>query len=147
MNKSVKKSIIYLIDFVSIPLTIISSIWLKFIRTRIVGLWSSESPFSKFIFDLIGVFPIINHYYEPQFVYNKESFEISSLNRSLPGIDLDLETFKRNMTDLNYSEEIIEISKLPLNNLNYNFKAGSFLSGDSEILYSLIRKLKPKKII
>lgn len=135
-----------IIDNLFSPLTVLSLFWLRFVRKRIVGLWHSESQTSLSLFRKIGIFPISDDFYEP--LFNTKDLKIPlNRDRNLPGIDLN-ETGQLNLlSSINYSSEILEISKQKRNKLSYTFSEGSFLSGDSEILYSIIRYLKPTKII
>jgi predicted O-methyltransferase YrrM len=108
---------------------------------------SHKLPFSKKILNYIGIFPLTNHYYEPQFNYDgikKNLYE----NRYLPGIDLNLNQQLNNLSKLIYKNELIELdleNKTP--NYNFNIKNNYFENGDAEIYYHLIRHLKPKNIL
>src|SRR5258705_3677668 len=70
------------IDILLPPLTLLASILLFTIRKIRV----SHMPVSKAIFKKIGVFPIVNHYYEP--LFDDKQLKLS-LNRErfLPGIN------------------------------------------------------------
>ncbi len=108
---------------------------------------SHKLPFSKKILNYIGIFPLTNHYYEPQFNHdriNKNFYE----NRYLPGIDFNLNKQLNNLSNLIYKNELIELNlenKSP--NYNFNIKNNFFENGDAEIYYHLIRHLKPKNIL
>jgi tRNA G46 methylase TrmB len=65
----------------------------------------------------------------------------------LPGINFGTSNQVEFLKSFDFSIEIEKLSKIENSHLNYSFNRGSFLSGDSEILYSFIRLLKPKKII
>jgi hypothetical protein len=144
--KLFKIALITFLDFLFVPVTVIASILLKLIRLYNVGLFKTISPFSKIIFQKIGVFPIVNHYYEPYF-YTKKPFKSFRLDRSLPGINFNIQEQLNLLNEFNYCDEIIGIANLPKSNLNYSFLLGPFGSGDSEILYNIIRHFKPKNII
>jgi hypothetical protein len=141
-----KKNVKKLIDLVFSPLTIISVLWLKYIRKSIVKFWEDDSIISKSIFNRIGVFPILDHYYEPRFNYKRLKFSLRE-DRQLNGIDLNVSEQLSFLKNFNYNEEINEINKLPEAELTFSFSKGPFRSGDAEYLYNLIRFLKPKKII
>lgn len=99
----------------------------------------------------IGVFPIINHYYEPQFKYTKE--EIKSFNvRTISGINLNIKSQLNFLNLLKYNKELIDLnllkSKFNKNKkLNFDIYNGSFEAGDADFYYQIIRFFKPKKII
>lgn len=142
----IKLSIIKFLDFTLFPLTIISIIWLKFIRTWIVGLWHSEAEVSRYLFRKFGLFPIKDDFYEPLFNTERLKYPLDK-DRNLPGVELNHNSQIKFLQSFDFSTELMELSKLPKSSLNYNFERGSFLSGDSEILYSVIRLNKPKRII
>lgn len=135
-----------MLDFGLSPFTILSLLWLKFVRINIVGLWNSESRISLNLFRKIGIFPISDSYYEPLFNTQNLKYPLNK-DRLLPGIDFSTSDQISFLSSFDFSDEIINISKLESSNLNYSFNRGSFLSGDSEILYSIIRFIKPKRII
>lgn len=134
------------IDLTFSPLTLISAVWLRFIRKRIVLFWSNDSLISKIIFIKIGVFPIIDHYYEPLFNYKRLKHS-SREDRQLNGIDFNLSEQLSLLKKFNYNNELKEIAGRLEYELTYSFSKGPFLSGDGEYLYNIIRLLKPKKII
>jgi hypothetical protein len=146
MKHIFKNILIYFIDILFSPFTFFGAIWFKLLRKYNIGFFKTISPFSKLIFEKVGVFPIIDHYYEPSFnKYN--SITAQRADRKLPGINFNVEKQLGNLRNFNFNSEIIEISKLEQNQLNYSFSKGPFLSGDSEILFNIIRLYQPKKII
>lgn len=144
MKKMLKKLLIIIIDIIFSPLTLLASFWLKLIRKYNVGLFETISNTSKNIFQSVGVFPITDHYYEPfmgKMAYSQKT------KRNLPGIDFNIDKQLLFLKNFNYQNELKEISMLPADQLNYSFSKGPFRSGDAEILYNIVRFLKPKKII
>lgn len=145
MNKKlIIKPGIIIIDIILSPFTLIAAFWLKLIRLYNVGLFETISTTSKKIFYFVGVFPISDHYYEP---FLGRSANNQAKKRSLPGIKFNIENQLLFLKNFNYQNELIEISSLPVSHLNYSFSKGPFRSGDAEILYNIVRFLKPKKII
>jgi predicted O-methyltransferase YrrM len=140
-----KKIIVTALDYILSPFTYLAAIWLRFIRKNNVGFWGTVSPLGKKIFKSVGVFPIIDHYYEPLF----DGSKLTSLreNRHLPGIDLNVIGQTAFLNRFNYGDELLEISKLPANRLNYSFTTGPFRAGDSCVLYSMVRYNKPRRIV
>ncbi len=94
----------------------------------------------------VGVFPIRNHYYEPQFD-NRDSRMDFSQDRHLPGINWNdsgqLETLQR----FNFSQELSDLQQEKTDSLTFYLNNGAFDSGDAEYWYQLIRTFKPRKII
>ena len=88
ITQSIKSALIFIFDFLIIPFTILVALLLKLIRKYIVTFWGKKAPFSLLIFQKIGVFPIIDHFYEPYFFTNKQNLKCKS-KYSFPGIDLN----------------------------------------------------------
>ena len=126
-------------SFILFPASVIMLLYRKF--------GSHKLPFSKKILNYIGIFPITNHYYEPQFNFSQLKRGLYK-NRSFPGIDFNMKKQLKNISNLIYKNELIELNlekKSP--NYNFNIKNNFFESGDAEIYYQLIRHLKPKNIL
>lgn len=108
-------------------------------------------PISTSLLKKIGVFPIVNHYYEPQFKYTKE--EIKSFNvRIISGINLNIKSQLNFLNLLKYNKELIDLNLLKsqfnkTKKFNFDIHNGSFEAGDADFYYQIIRFLKPKKII
>ena len=146
MKNNIRNIVIYASDFLLVPFTILAAIWFRLLRIYNIGLFGTISPISKIIFQKVGVFPITDHYYEPYFS-RSNSKPIKRLDRKLPGINFNLDKQLALIRSFNFNSEIIEISKFEENKFNYSFSKGPFLSGDSEILFNIIRLYHPKKII
>ena len=116
-----------------------------FIYTK---LGARRLPLSRDLFKLFGVYPIKDHYYQP--LFNVKKLNFSDKKRYLPGIDLNTNYQIELLKELNYTDEIKSIPKnenLKNNYDSFKFNNGSFLAGDADFLYSIIRKFKPRKII
>ena len=141
-----KKLLTTLIDIFTIPLTFISGVWLKFVRKRLVGFWHSNAPLTRLVLQRIGMFPIINHYYDP-FISPSKFKKPLHENRTLIGINLRKDEQLSLLKKFDYRNELLEISTLPKNKLTYSFDNGPFLSGDSEMLFNIVRYFKPQRVI
>jgi predicted O-methyltransferase YrrM len=108
---------------------------------------SSKLNFSRNLLFKIGIFPIIDHYYEPQFNFENLKKELDE-KRNLPGINFDITQQLFLLEKINYKEELLNLN-LEIGSPNTNFKIDNnfFERGDAEIYYSMIRYYKPKKII
>ena len=82
----------------------------------------------------MGVFPIRNNYYEPQFDFREMVKPLSS-DRFLPGVNFNVKGQLEFISKFSFTHEKIDIPK------------NSFKEGDAEYWYQIIRMLKPKKII
>jgi hypothetical protein len=98
---------------------------------------------SKKIFDYVGVFPIINHYYEPLF-REKDISKSLSFNRTLNAINFNIDNQLNNLNNYIFSQEFRDFVD---KDKSFHFGNGSYESGDAEYLYNFVRYLKPKRII
>lgn len=92
-----------------------------------------------------GVFPILNHYYEPQFDY-RDSGKNFSEERTLNGIEWNIPEQIEMLENFRYSEELLKFPQERPETLAFYFKNDAFGPGDAEYWYQLIRFLKPKRI-
>lgn len=93
----------------------------------------------------IGVFPIRDHYYEPQFD-NRTTQQPFSQDRNLPGIDWNITEQLKLLDTLSFSQELVGIPKQKPDNFDFYLNNGAFESGDAEYWYQLIRLVKPTRI-
>jgi len=93
----------------------------------------------------IGVFPIRDHYYEPQFNYTETVLPFSK-DRNLPGIDWNLLGQLKLLSELKYSNELSNIPMYAAESNKFYLNNGAFESGDAEYWYQLIRFIKPRRI-
>ena len=70
----------------------------------------------------------MNHYYEPLFDSSKIIKSLRN-DRNLPGINFNVDSQLNLLREFNYNSELIEISKLPEDELTYSFNKGPFRSG------------------
>jgi len=140
MKKIIKK-IIPTIDVILMPVVYLSAWLLKIIRK--IGI--QRLPICKNTLLNVGVFPIRNHYYEPQFDYRDSEIDFSK-NRALKGINWDVSSQLRLLESFNFSEELKDTPQEKTTSLEFHFNNGAFESGDAEYWYQLIRVKKPRKI-
>lgn len=93
----------------------------------------------------VGVFPIRNHYYEPQFD-NRNLNKPLSQDRNLPGIDWNVTEQLSTLQTLTFSKELADVPQKKSESIEFYFDNTAFGSGDAEYWYQLIRAIKPKKI-
>ncbi|MBK5278524.1 MAG: class I SAM-dependent methyltransferase [Bacteroidia bacterium] len=93
----------------------------------------------------VGVFPVRNHYYEPQFDFRKIKLSFSE-ERSLPGISWNAQEQLEMLNKFTFSSELTNIPTNKTDDLHFYLNNGAFVSGDAEYWYQLIRAKKPKKI-
>jgi predicted O-methyltransferase YrrM len=109
---------------------------------------SAKFPRSTRVLKKIGVFPIIDHYYEPMFNHSSLTRPLSD-DRDLPGIDLNVDGQLDRLSKLNFSSELIamKLDRPPADLTDFCIDNPSYGPGDAEFLYQIIRSIKPRKII
>lgn len=139
-----KVALLSLIDILISPLTLVYAYYLKFTRKR----QFSGMPITKRILFGVGVFPILDHYYEPLFDHKKHIRKPLKDNRNLPGIDFNSAAQLELIKQFHFNEELL---KIPLEksgtNTGFCYLEGPFPPADAEYLYNMIRLFKPKRVI
>lgn len=92
-----------------------------------------------------GVFPIVDHYYEPQFDLRKLKHHPSQ-ERTLPGIDWNIDEQLALLAAFTHTDELRNLPRKKIGELEYYLDNTLFESGDAEYWYQLIRYKKPKRI-
>ncbi|MEQ8303240.1 MAG: class I SAM-dependent methyltransferase [Cyclobacteriaceae bacterium] len=126
-------------DLLVVPLTIVSGC--SFRIMKFLGI--KKFPINRWIFHNIGFFPVVSHYYEPQFDFRSYSQRI----RNVKGVNFNPEGQLGILRSFRYGAELTAKPADKGSVDTYFFNNGSFESGDSECYYSIIRKFKPRKII
>ena len=129
-------------DVLGTPLTFLAALWMKAIRSTGVQ-WL---PVSKRILFAVGVFPVRDHYYEPQFHPRHLRLPLDRPRR-LPGLDLDVTGQLALLDKFHYNDELLEFPLRPRVPHEFFYLNRSFGAGDAEVLYSTIRHFKPRRII
>jgi predicted O-methyltransferase YrrM len=93
----------------------------------------------------VGVFPLLDHYYEPQFAADKLRIPLSE-ERLLPGISWNVEGQLDLLDQLTFSDELTGIPATGDEPGQFYMKNGSFESGDAEYLYQIIRLIRPRRL-
>jgi Methyltransferase domain len=142
---SIKKSVFKLSLILGIPFTYLSSLWLKFVLKS--NAWGKVE---ENISNSLGVLPILDHYYQPLINPKKHLKKSLRDDRSLPGIDFNVQEQLDILSKFNFNDELLSF---PINNeskpgeKSFFYNNGSYGSGDAEYLYNITRHFKPRKII
>lgn len=144
MKGKIKNIALSTFEFVTYPFAYFCATYMKIVRKR---LFLGELPKIKNLLVHQGVFPIIDHYYEPMF--NPAHLRYSLRNdRNLPGLDMNVDGQLELLDMFDYADEL---SKIPIyepqGERRYYYNNTSYTSGDGEYLYNMIRHFKPKRII
>jgi hypothetical protein len=135
----VKKPIRTILDILLFPFVYLAACLMKFIRYR-------KLPLSRKALLQVGVFPILNHYYEPLFDSRNLRYPLDQ-ERELPGIDWNTGDQLELLAMLNFSNELNDLKNIRTEQNVFYFNNGAFESGDAEYFYNLIRLKKPGRII
>lgn len=139
---SFKRFIKSISDITFLPLTYLGGLSLK--RMRLNNF--TNYPLNKKLLLKIGVFPVTDHYYEPLF---NPKYLRQGLNkdRQLLSIDMNIEEQLALLKRFDYNKELLQIPVDKTATLEYYYNNYSFLSGDGEFLYNMVRCFKPRRII
>lgn len=109
---------------------------------------SARLPLTTGRLKRIGIFPLRNHYYEPLFDDRLLSTPLDK-PRSLPGIDLNEAGQLAFIRELAFSHELIAFNLIANNESVDNFciENGAFGRDDADLLYQILRFLKPGKLV
>ena len=123
------------------PITFFAAFWLLLIKKLGTGKISYK------IFMKLGVFPILDNYYEPLVNPHKHLTNFLWKDRPLAGIDLNIEEQLSILEKFNFQNELLSFPTEKNDVLQYYYNNGFYEAGDSEYLYCFIRQIKPKRII
>ena len=88
-------------SIILVPIALILKIYRKIV--------SHKLKFSKKILDTVGIFPLIDHYYEP--LFNSRHLKQSlQKDRYLPGINLNTNSQLKNLSNLDKRNELVELN-------------------------------------
>ena len=132
-----------IVDIMLMPFAYPSAWLMKNIRKAGVH----RLPFCKNALMRVGVFPIRNHYYEPQFD-NRNPRPDFSQDRNLQAIDWNIPGQLKMLESFSFSEDILNLPETKQKDyMEFYLNNGAFESGDAEYWYQIIRAIKPKKNI
>jgi Methyltransferase domain len=135
------KQILKIVRLIGIPLTFLSSLWLKFVKKM------GGDPISDKIFMKLGLFPILDHYYQPLINPKKHLTKSLRDDRILKGINFNAEEQIELLSKFNYNNELLEFPIEKSTDIEYYYNNDSFGPGDSEYLYNIVRHFKPQRLI
>jgi len=136
-----KKKLLSFIFLIGAPLTLMASVWLKFIKKRGIGKVNDK------ILMFVGMLPLIDNYYEP--LINPKKYLINSLrkDRKLNGIDFNIDEQLKLIENFKFNQELVHFPVEKNENFKFYHNNGSYSYGDAEYLYNIVRYFKPSKFI
>lgn len=102
-------------------------------------------PFCRKVLFRLGVFPIRDHYYEPQFDNQQTKVDFSKA-RNLKGIDWNQEFQLQLLKRFIYADELVQTASSKSENSRFSFENDFFRAGDAEYWYQIVRSFKPRRI-
>lgn len=145
MKTTLKTIIIPVLDLV---VSIVSLIALPLLGIPARLGWSNF-PLSRKAADTVSVLPVKYHYFQP--IYHAGSYSFKTIVPTSRGDAIGL---SQDGLLSNLEEYAIESEEFPVDRPadwdkepSYYYDNGSFGSGDAEVLYAMIRYLKPKRIV
>jgi predicted O-methyltransferase YrrM len=133
-----------IVDVILSPFTFLASLLLFGIRKTGVA----QMRLSKQIFKRVGVFPILNHYYEPLFDDRQLKLSLDR-DRVLSGIDWNDKEQLTLLEGFRFQEELeaIPFGKPAGGGPAFYYDNPSLGPGDAEYLYCMVRHFRPHRII
>tara|TARA_B110000967_G_C18834281_1_gene535753 strand:+ start:45 stop:992 length:948 start_codon:yes stop_codon:yes gene_type:complete len=107
---------------------------------------SIHHPIATRILRWIGLFPIRDHYYDPQFIFQNNGKNFIQ-DRYLPALNLNEQDQLKFLNNLNFAEELRDLRlDMPTKKFGFKIKNGSFENVDAELYYQVLRFIKPQKV-
>ncbi|MFT5477703.1 MAG: hypothetical protein ACI8Y8_003056, partial [Planctomycetota bacterium] len=131
-----------IVDLLMAPF-VFPSAWLLE-KVRRAGL--DRMPLCRRVLLGVGVLPIRNHYYEPQFDMRAVSRDFDQ-QRPLPGVEWNPEEQVAFCESLSRADELADLPLQKPGELAFWLENSTFEAGDAEYWYQLIRSVKPRRII
>lgn len=141
-NRSRLTTAAKVIDAVCLPFTYISLYFLKGLRS----LQPQRIPFSRAAYRRVGVFPILDRYYEPLFQPAHLTRPLDE-PRELPGIEMNDAGQLELLSQFRFADELRAIPDRATQKNQFAYDNEFYIWGDAELLYSMVRHKKPRKII
>lgn len=129
------------VDLLVSPVVHLAARLLKWVRATGV----QRLPHCRNALMKVGVFPIRNHYYEPQFDFRGSAQPLSEA-RNLPGIDWNVAGQLGMLAGFSAARELLDIPRTRPDAHEFYFDNPFFAPGDAEYWYQLIRAIKPRRI-
>ena len=140
MKEKLKYIFIQILDLVLLPLTYLFLPVYKLIKKYGV----SNFPLQVKAFKTTGIFPLQNHYYNPQFVYSKK-FDANKI-RNLH-LNFHLEKQLTELAQLKFTDELTFKKEGDPYQGEFYLNNPAYGPGDADLYYLMVRNLQPKKII
>jgi Methyltransferase domain len=128
-------------DVLLAPVVALAAIPMRQVRKR----YTSRLPLTNAALRRAGVFPLLDHYYEP--LFDPSGLKRDDLPRDLPGIDLASDRQLQLLSEFNPADIPTGIPSRPTADGSFYFANTAFETGDAEIWMHVIRHFKPERIV
>jgi predicted O-methyltransferase YrrM len=136
--KIIIKRFCIIFDLLIFPFCLLAGIIFKIYR----NLGVSDLGLTTKLLRWLEIFPIRNHYYEPQFIHDNVNFNKKK------NIKINLDNANKLIKKFKFSHELKKMSlEKKKSKFGFLINNGFFGRGDFEFLYQFIRLSNPKKII
>jgi hypothetical protein len=105
-----------------------------------------RGPLTRAVLDRAGLAVLRRHYYEPALFPGDVDAARLSQPRDLPGLDLNAAGQLAFLAALDVADELAAIPREKASATAFGYDNDSFLSGDAEVLYGIVRRLKPRRL-
>jgi predicted O-methyltransferase YrrM len=140
----IKKLLFGAIDLAYLPVSLILAS-IAYIQTR---LGPKRLQRSYRVWDGFSVTPVRHHYYQPVFNVHTLPDRLWNTKDPLHGINFNEDAQLALLEQFNYQDELRAIPiDSPSDYLGFYYRNNSFEAGDAEMLYNMVRKFKPKRVI
>jgi len=112
---------------------------------HMLGRLRHKAPWSRAILDRFDVAVVRRHYYEPIFFPEDLRHDLAR-ERPLPGLDLNEQGQLGLLAQFSYADELKAVPRIARSRTEFGYRNGSFLAGDAELLYCMIRHFKPSRL-
>lgn len=137
----IARAVLPLIDLALVPIAVTASLMMRLMRK----IPPRRLPRTLKALRKLGVFPIVDHYYEP--LFNPAHLRYSlSLDRDLAGLDWNITEQLDLLTKFHFNEELVAFPLAYQRDLQFFYNNNFFASGDAEFLYNMIRHFRPSRI-
>ncbi len=106
----------------------------------------NRMPLCRSILFSLGVFPLLEWYYDPMFNPSHLRRSLRE-DRKLDAIDFDVEGQLSMLSEFDFSSELLAIPGTESGQHQFHYANEYFGPGDSEYLYNMIRRFKPRRMI
>ena len=140
--KTTVRRLVAVFDILGAPITLLASLWMKMVRRAGI----QRQPIGRWIFSFVGIYPLRAHYYEPLIRPDSLRNPLGD-ERHLPGLDLNEAGQLEVLSELVWGDEMSKMARDTNNRRNFDGENEFFGPGDAEILYSMIRRFRPSRIV